>query len=373
MTFPGLAIRDRLFTAEQILSASFDNSGYSDNEMQALDFCRRWLGGQQHFPVATSGSTGTPKQIAVSRGSMIASARMTGQALGLVAGDRALVCLPVKHIAGLMMLVRGMVLGLPMVLAEPSSNPFEALPAAKDRSCDFVALVPMQLQNILESGQDYLALLNRCKAVLVGGAPVSGVLLAQLEPVAAAVYQTFGMTETVSHFALRRLSGDRREDCYKTLPGVTVGRDKRGCLTVKSPFSNSIVVTNDLVSLRSETAFLWRGRIDNVINSGGVKVCPEQVEQAALQALSEMAQPFSATEVFACGVPDQRLGEAVVLGLVGRQLDSGQERQLKSKLKLDLGRYHLPRQIVYLAELHETATGKIDRVAARQQVLKHLQ
>ncbi len=333
-------------------------------ESRVLAFCRAWLGGQETFTLRTSGSTGKPKEILLRRAQMVASARMTGAALGLRAGDRALVCLPVEYIAGRMMLVRGFVLGLRLTVVTPSANPLASLPP--DARFDFTALVPLQLQTILARTPDRLPLLDGMKAILVGGAPVSMALQRALQRIAAPVYHTYGMTETVTHIALRRLNGPHPEAAFKPLPGVQVGQDERGCLTVTAPVTGGQTLhTNDRVTLQPDGSFIWLGRLDNVINSGGVKVQVERVERALERALLDYrGGVFSGRRFFVGGTPDERLGETVTVVMEGSPLPVQDEAALRAALQAALSRYEVPRRFAFLPRLPQTPTGKIDRRAA---------
>jgi O-succinylbenzoic acid--CoA ligase len=337
----------------------------SDNERAALAFCQRWLDGATEFVVHTSGSTGAPKPILLRREQMQASAAATGQALGLEADMRALVCLPVRYIAGQMMLVRGLVLGLAMTLVEPASNPLAGLPAGA--VFDFTAMVPLQLQTLLDGPPDYFERLTRMQAILVGGAPVSARLEWRLQALSASVYHTYGMTETATHVALRRLNGPEATPYFNPLPGVEIEVDERSCLRVKGPMTlDRWLQTNDLVELaprgQPPAAFRWLGRWDNVINTGGVKVQVETVEAAVEQAWLELG--LDERRFFVAGVPDERLGEAVTLLIEGAPLASASRDQLFTTLDQRLDRFALPRCIVYLGEFAETSTGKVDRRAS---------
>lgn len=210
---------------------------------------------------------------------MQASARLTGQTLGLQPGDAALVCLNVRYVAGVMMLVRGLELGLSLTIQEPSGNPLANLDPATDRFA-FAAFVPLQLQTILEQTPDKMPILNGMKAIVVGGAATSLALERALQVITAPVYATYGMTETVSHIALRRLNGPDASEVFTALDGVTLGTDERGCLHSTAAATNfEQIQTNDVVELIDPAHFRLLGRADRVINSGGVKIQPERVEQ----------------------------------------------------------------------------------------------
>lgn len=366
-SFSGLTICGKFYSTGWILEnyRDLDFDQFNTLERKTLSLCGQWLSGKDRFKIHTSGSTGKPKAIFLTRQQMTLSAKLTGQVLNLQAGDKALVCLSPSYVAGLMMLVRGMELNLELTVVEPTSNPFASLHSRENvHHFDFTALAPLQLQAILDSGANSISILNKMKAVLVGGAPVSFNLMQQLQQVNAPIYQTFGMTETVSHVALRRLNGAEASESYQALPGVEIGQDERGCLTIKSALTNGRrLVTNDLAELISEDRFIWWGRIDNVINSGGVKVQAEKVEQAIAEAMFELNRDLSKREFFVCGLPDEKLGQIVTAVFEGEKLPSELEEKLKQVLFKKLSRYELPGQFRFVDFFIRTATGKIDRNA----------
>lgn len=320
------------------------------------------MSGQQQFKLKTSGSTGDPKIIVLDREQMSLSAKLTGKVLNLKAGDRALVCLSPNYIAGLMMLVRGMILGLELTVLEPSSNPLQQINVNKC-SFDFTALVPLQLETILKSDDRFRSILDRMKAILVGGAPVSSSLYHSLQQLEAPIYQTFGMTETVSHIALRRLNGPERSKTYQTMPGVEINIDQRGCLTINSPLcKNQTIITNDLVELTSDSGFIWLGRIDNVINSGGVKIKAEMVERAISEVLFEIdGSQHSQTDFFVAGLEDERLGETVCAIFEGSEFSSKTLHRIKNRLSERVTLYEIPKQYYFVERLSRLSNGKIDR------------
>lgn len=348
---------------------------FSQNEIQTLIFCGQWLSGQKRFSVPTSGSTGQPKSVNLTRQQMAASARMTGEALHLNKGDSALVCLSPEHIAGLMMLVRGFELGLNVTVVEPAGNPFTAFDFENGGHFHFTAFVPLQLQTILNSGETHLAVLNRMKAILVGGAEVSATLEKTIEQVETPVYQTFGMTETVSHIALRRLNGPDKVENYEALPGVEIGQNEHGCLRVKSAVTNNEwLVTNDVVEIKTENRFVWLGRIDNMINSGGVKVSAEKVERAIAEVLFEMNQGKSIHQEFFVGpLPDKIYGQVVTVVFEGVNQIQIDEKRLRVLLSKNLTKYEIPKSSYYLNSFIRTSTGKIDRKANLAKIINELE
>lgn len=349
-------------------------------EAEALAFCRAWLANQQQFTLFTSGSTGTPKPIQLTRAQMTASAHLTGQTLGLRAGDLALVCLNARYVAGIMMLVRGLELGLPMTILEPSGNPMAGLDPATSTFA-FTALVPLQLQTILsnpepQSRTKEVAILNKMKAILVGGAATSLTLEQALQEIDAPIYATYGMTETVSHIALRRLNGLDASDVFTALMGVDLGTDARGCLHITSAATNfERIQTNDVVDLIADsngkrTQFRLLGRADRVINSGGVKVQPEQVElliQSVL-ATDKAALDKPIPRLFVAGLPDERLGQRVVVISEWESITDDQWQRLQHAIRETIGPYAVPKEHVTVARFAETPTGKVDQKATIAQI-----
>lgn len=344
----------------------------TDYEADALHFCRAWQDGQQTFVLHTSGSTGTPKPIQLTRAQMRASAHLTGQMLHLQPGDKALVCLNIRYVAGIMMLVRGLELGMPMTIMEPAGNPLASFDPATDRFA-FTALVPLQLQTILAQDISKVPLLNGMKAILVGGAATSPALEQALQRIDAPVFATYGMTETVSHIALRRLNGPQASERFTALPGVELGVDERGCLHITSAATNfERVQTNDVVSLANNqngkpATFRLLGRADRIINSGGVKIQPEQVELIIQKTLvNNGVQP--GPRLFVTGLPDERLGQRIALLIENYPLSDLLWQRVQEAVRESLGPYAVPKTVRVAAHFAETNTGKVDQRATVAQI-----
>lgn len=326
-------------------------------EARVLDFVRQWLTGTQDFVLHTSGSTGTPSAITLRRRQLEASARRTADFFDLGPGDRALVCLNCEYIGGMMMLVRGLERNLHLTVVEPHADPFAFV--ADEANFDFSAFVPLQLQAVLAAG--HAPRLNKMKAFLIGGAPADAALTQQLQPLQTAAWLTYGMTETCSHVALRRLNGPHASSSFRVLPGIAAGQDERGCLTLRGDVTDDqLIITNDVVRLLDAHTFEWLGRADFIINSGGVKVPAEKVELILDAALAEIG---SARRCFVVGQPNERLGQAVTALIEGAALTGEQESQLKRLLAERLGRYEQPRQLRYVPAFAATPNGKLDRAA----------
>lgn len=333
------------YSLTQIKSGEFDPH-------PALLFCRDWLNGKPEFKLQTSGSTGLPKELLVHRDQLQASAHLTNSYLGLTANSTSLVCLDTRYIAGIMMLVRSLEAGMNIRIAEPAANPFTKIPQSE--SVDFTALVPYQVDAILNSSdRDRF---NQIHSVLIGGATLNQSLKKELQPFKAAIFATYGMTETLSHIALQRISGPQASDFFQVLPGISISLDARGCLVIHAPhIQEADIVTNDLVNLIAPGQFTWLGRIDTVINSAGIKIIPETIE-ALLDPLLKDAGIDN--RFFIGGTPDPKLGEVVTLVVEG-QLKNADE--LLQHMKVKLPRHQAPRLLLTISHFVETETGKINR------------
>ncbi|KKM91697.1 hypothetical protein LCGC14_1225890, partial [marine sediment metagenome] len=280
------------FSRDELKEVAYSLIKEADSfEKEIGDFLLDWLDESPTLQVHTSGSTGKPKTITLQKSHMVNSALATGKFLELEPGDSALLCLPVVYIAGKMMLVRAIVLGLELDYVPPSSKPLIDI----RKSYDFCAMVPLQLENSLDR-------LYLIKILIVGGAPITQIVLLKLERLqerklqrakgdvvstknfSTEVFETYGMTETITHIALKKLRVglidnlgkigrivERQTDTlnFKILPEITISTDDRNCLRIDAPkISKETIVTNDVVNLISNTEFQWLGRFDNIINSG---------------------------------------------------------------------------------------------------------
>lgn len=296
-------------------------------------FLLDWFDDKEDIEINTSGTTGTPKIIRIDKQAMVNSALATGDFFDLAPGDRALHCLPTKYIAGKMMFVRGFILGLDMDFVAPSANPLRY----NDQYYDFAAMVPLQAENALPE-------LGQVKKLIIGGAKVNSVLERKLEKLSAEVYETYGMTETITHIAAKRVG----ESAFTVLPHVTISYDDQNCLVIHAPrISDEVIVTNDLVELVNENQFVFLGRRDNVVNSGGIKLIPEQIEAK----LSGKIQP----RFFVGGVPDESLGEKLILFVEGDEIELGDD------VFSSLGKYEKPKEVRFVPKFAETGSGKIQR------------
>ena len=337
----------------------------SDFINSTLTFCKKWIDKTNSFTIKTSGSTGKPKKITLDRSQLKLSAKLTLEYLQLSSSDHFLVCLNTKVVAGIMMLVRAMETNATITVINPQGNPLKLL--ASDTTCNFTALVPLQLENILSSKNEKdLAILNNMKAVLIGGGPVNIELQKQIENLECPVYHTYGMTETVSHIALKKLNKPDKSDYFQTLPGIEIKTDERGCLMIKAVVTqNKWISTNDRVELVDQKQFKWLGRIDFVINSGGIKIQAEVLEQK-LDKLFKQNGIYNL--FFITGLPDKKLGETVSLVIEGEFPSDINLELFKKHLQQVCEKYEAPRKYFFVEKFDFTTSGKVDRKAIIQRL-----
>ncbi|MAO07455.1 MAG: O-succinylbenzoic acid--CoA ligase [Alteromonas sp.] len=310
-----------------------------DFEVSMANFLEEWLNFKEYITVQTSGSTGTPKTIQLKKEQMIQSAIATGGYFKVGEGTKALLCLSSDYIAGKMMLVRGMVLGWDLHVVAPEKDAL----VEYDNPYDFVALVPYQLYHSIEA-------LDKVKKIIIGGGEVSEELEGMLQELPVEAFATYGMTETITHVAARRINGFARSEVYYALPNVKFRTDDRGCLVIQAPkISDVEVVTNDLVELISPISFKWLGRYDFVINSGGVKLNPETIER---KLRSKISCPF-----IIASEEDPALGQKVILVVE----DTSETPSDYAEIFTVLEPYERPKKVYTLSKFPYTETGKIKR------------
>jgi O-succinylbenzoic acid--CoA ligase len=304
-----------------------------------------------HFPVQTSGSTGAPKLIQHSRAAMTASAERTCDFLGLKKCDVALLALPATHIGGKMMIVRSIVRGMKLICTEPKSNPLVSLDF--DGDIGFTAFTPMQMSMIMDDANTNSKLLQ-IKKIILGGGEVPYPLRMRLQGIRASVYETYGMTETVSHIALKKINGDDRSEYFHILDGVKIAIDDRGCLIIDAPhLSADRLVTNDIVNIISDKEFQWLGRYDNVINTGGIKVSAEEIERKL--------QPYVDLKFFIAGIADDILGQRVVMIVETIKSKEVIQQRFEDVLSIYLSKYEKPKEILTIEKFSYTENGKVNK------------
>jgi O-succinylbenzoic acid--CoA ligase len=320
----------------------FTSAPLPEGLQEYADFWSLWLSGPDELVVQSSGSTGPPKLISHSAESLAESARRTAQFFSLSEGITCLVALPAVFIAGKMMLVRAAVNGWNMEWIVSSLHP--VLPSKK---IHFAAFTPPQVSHLLQTDAEKFFAIEK---VIIGGGVISESLEEQLRKAPNAIWATYGMSETITHVAARRISGSSHEAHYTGLPNVQFGTDDRACLTITAPYLKEKIITNDVVELKSANEFHWLGRADNVINSGGLKLFPEELERQLGDLISV---PF-----YLGSEPDDMLGERLVLFV---ENFTSNESDLIQAIKDRVGGAKAPKHIVNQPSFLRTESGKIIR------------
>ena len=312
-------------------------------------FLNEWFDASPVITVHTSGSTGVPKELVVRKDRMMQSARLTCEFLNLQAGDTALLCMNLRYIGAMMMVVRSLVAGLNLVVRPASGHPLSDV----EVPLKFAAMVPLQVYNTLRVPAERKRL-EHTDILIIGGGAVDDSLEAELKTIPIAAYSTYGMTETLSHIALRRLNGEAASKCYYPFPSVELSLSAENTLIVKAPLiCDDVLQTNDIACLCSDGGFTIAGRKDNVINSGGIKIQAEEMENRL--------QPFIPVPFAVTAVPDPRLGQALTL-LIAAKPDI---KELENKLQAVLETYYRPKHIFITELIPQTENGKIDRTGCR--------
>ncbi len=333
------------FSKERQEFLQIDKASLKTWELNVFEFLDTWFSRKERVLVKTSGSTGVPKILQVDKIKMQNSAQMTCDFLGLKKGDLALLCLPIEYISGKMMMVRAVERQMRIVLKEPNLSPLQDL----ETEINFCAMTPLQVEKSLDK-------IHLIRKLIIGGAEVSGSLKKKIIGNKNLtnnnqIYETYGMTETLSHIALKQIFPNE-EECFKALKGVEISQDERGCLVVfASKITEDKLVTNDLVELKNGGEFKFLGRQDNVINSGGVKVSPEILEN--------FVKKFIPNELVFVGIPDEILGQKLILVIEGDY-----DERLKIKV-LNLNferRFYRPKEIVFIENFPRTPNGKVSRL-----------
>ena len=338
---PKFKINGQTFTSRKdLMNYSEDLIGSNEKDQVSIGaFILEWLNDKDFIEVQTSGSTGNPKKINLLKEYVYNSASTTVQYFDLFENTKALLCLPAEYIAGKMMLVRAMIAGWDIYPVAPGKNPLEN----NENYYDFAAMVPYQVFHSFSQ-------LNQIKKLIIGGGAVPPALEEKLQQVETAVFATYGMTETISHVAVRSLNGNEKSSVFNAMAYIDFSQTKQDCLKINAPkISSEIVETRDIVELISPTSFKFLGRLDNIINTGGVKVYPESIEEKLSQVISH--------NFFIASEKDDALGEKVILVVEG---DSSAIPDFSNQFTT-LTKYERPKKIYVLPEFIYTETGKIKR------------
>lgn len=320
--------------------------------MTLEEFLAEWHNESPYVRVQTSGSTGTPKPMLAEKRRMLASARITCDFLGLKPGDTALLCMSLDYIAGKMMVVRSIERGLKLTTVEPSGHPLanNSKFLILNSQFSFSAMVPMQVYNSLQVPEEKERLMQ-IRHLIIGGGAIDEAMEAELRHFPNAVWSTYGMTETLSHIALRRISGPEASEWYTPFPSVSISQTPDGCLVIDaSEVCPKPLITNDIVEVDSGR-FRILGRKDNVICSGGIKI---QIEEVERQLKPYLSAPYLITKR-----SDEKFGEVAVL------LTEGSVDEAKEVCERVLPKYHQPKDYLHVAQIPMTETGKPARHQAQ--------
>lgn len=300
---------------------------------------------KDEFIVQTSGTTGEKKQFRTDKNQMQTSAKATLNFFNLKPGASVFLNLSCEFIAGKMMLVRAIEGRLNCFLSKPSSDPSYAI----DQDYDFAPFVPMQIKNLLKTGK-----VKKINQLLIGGGKVEETLINDLQKAKVNAYESFGMTETLTHFALKKLSPIKNK-YFEVLEGFKISQSDSGNLIInENPITQITVYTKDIIVLKNANNFIWKGRSDNLINSGGVKLMPEEIEDKISKHISF---PF-----VLIGLQDDILGEKIVL-----VVESNHKIDL-NLINTELNKFEKIKECKFLTKFPKTVSGKIKRKAIIRQL-----
>ena len=346
--------------------------------MTLEDFLSEWNNDSDRVLVHTSGSTGKPKPMMVEKMRMLNSARITCDFLGLKPGDSALLCMSLDYIAGKMVVVRSIERHLHLISVSPSGHPLKNIDLKDANGKDvngeitFAAMVPMQVYNTLQVPEERERL-THIRHLIIGGGAIDASLEKELQalPGNIAIWSTYGMTETLSHIALRRINGAEASEWYQPFDSVKISQTEEGCLVIDAPLvCAETLVTNDIVEIESyiynkeeKLRFRIKGRKDNVICSGGIKI---QIEEVEALLKPHLEKPFMIAKK-----KDEKFGEIAVLltededlkkvEATIRRLLSGKSDDSNKSSESANHKYWIPREFRYVEHLPLTETGKPKR------------
>lgn len=348
-------------TARIQINGQFFNSEEIQHKVQTEDlpgwekgiyeFILNWFDWPDFIHQQTSGSTGTPKEIRLKKSAMVSSATKTINYFKLKENDTAWLCLPINYIAGKMMVVRAIVGKLNLIITEP-----EGTPQIPDSTIEFTAMVPLQVQKLVDSNANF----ELVQKLIIGGAATNNALLDKIQKLSTEIYATYGMTETCSHIALQRLNGPSPDQYFHLLPGISISTNDENCLKIYAPeLSFEVLQTSDVVQLFSAKEFKIIGRADNIINSGSLKISPEELENRIASIINR--------ECLIIPKKDPLLGQKLVLIIEGVE-DKTLAATLLEKIKFGIGRHKSPKHLRFIEQFPRNASMKIDRQKVMEQL-----
>lgn len=346
-----IKIKDTVFSSDYFSNIEIPNYYNKSPNLQKLYlFLSEWFSENKYIQLQTSGSTGIPKLITVEKSKMLQSAAMTCKFFDLKANDKALLCLSTDYIAGKMMVVRAIYSGMNLYPQDSTGHPLSEI----SPSYDFAAMVPLQVYNSIKEN-DESERLSRIRNLIIGGGAIDSELEEALRDFPNSIYSTYGMTETLSHIGLRKINGEDADKYYTPLPGVNLKLSDEQTLVIDAPLiADELIVTNDIAEIRSNGTFRILGRKDNVVNTGGVKI--------QIEAVENQLRPYIKGSFAITSIPHPKLGEAIVL-LVDENNNKDRIKEIAEK---KLPRYHQPLHIITVNAIPVTGNGKTDRATARK-------
>lgn len=357
-----MTIKNLFHTNFKLQERSFENHQelihFSKNiSSQISSFLEEWFDSKEFVEVQTSGSTGIPKTVRLQKRHMVQSAVVTGAYFNLPKSSKALLCMSPEFIAGKMMLIRALTLGWHLDVVEPSSSPLKNC----NKKYDFTAMVPLQLHHSLNE-------IDKVKKIIIGGGSVSKDLVNKIKYHETEIFATYGMTETITHIAVKKLNHFSPDESRKTayfelLPDISISLDNSGCLVINAPrIADHKIVTKDLAEIISNKSFKWLGRYDSVINSGGIKLIPEQIEEKLGKVITN--------RFFITGRPDAVLGEKLILVVENETNNFSKENLLRKIRSLkNISKFEIPKEIFVLRHFIETPTNKVNRAKTVQLIV----
>jgi O-succinylbenzoic acid--CoA ligase len=323
----------------------------SDLILKVKSFVDAWLNADDFIETKTSGSTGLPKVVQLNKQKMQVSAKMTGTFFNFKPCDKTILCLSPDTIGGKMMILRSLLFDMELYVVDINRNPLEKI----DFNLKFAAMVPLQIQGILASNPEKMNLIEQ---LLIGGANVSEALEMQLKGFKTAVFESFGMTETMSHIAVRKLN-QKVNQPFEAMSGITFSQIDQKLIVHAPNLGIEALDSNDLIELIDSKHFYWQGRADFVINSGGIKFFPEKIERKISHLIS--------TRFFIASEKDDLLGERIILIMEG-ELKENEMDLLFQHFKANLDKFEIPKKMYFAAQFEETVSGKINRIETLKKI-----
>lgn len=340
--YPGIVLNGRFIPKEMLATVT----PIDPFEKEVITYCQALFSPELEVSIETSGSTGQKKNITFPKTALIQSAIATNTYFNLKENATALLALPLAYVAGKLMVVRAIAGRYQLITQTPKSNPIKHLA----QKVDFIPLTPYQAQKALNESKKHFDQVNK---ILLGGSPLNPTMIKEFDSVKTIFYEGFGMAETLTHIAVRQLDSSSKTR-FSPLPDVKIAVDSRGCLMIDRPgITDGNIITNDLIKLHDD-GFEWKGRFDHLINSGGIKIFPEEIEAALTNHIDG--------KFFIAGIPHNELGESVALVVEG-------DTEIKPELFSFLNKYHRPKRLLRLSQFVYTDSGKIKRAETLQKAI----